>query len=414
VIHVRRKGKKFLAGSSLSVETATPVVNPQTFQTTASDIARASAQFRPNKKCGRTAVNKPSLVLVHQCQQKLDGRSERCSCKAKIPRADADRLVIEGTHKWLTAVRDGDTYVLTNSIVALVPKAKAPTQTVRVHGCFDITKGEKPERCYCNVQLSVPEADEMIADGTATWLMATREVRGVKQTYPIHNAIVLTAEEYAKRKSWIKAMKPGRPVAKFRAALRDALTVEQILDGLEDPEKFCNECPQVFPDGFSKPSYITPFTDKRADVYRPHSYLIECFHACIYWFWDTLLVGQKLGMSRGLFLIDAPEGAGELVTGKYDAPKLASVKAAHERATGGRRVKPKGNGPNNLSEPEPNYADYKKGDDYTDPGAGNALDAPDNPYVCLEVPDDVPPEPTLPPETLNPDKLFDQEARDDV
>ena len=68
--HVRRKGKKFLAGSSLSVETATPVVSSRTPQTTASDIARVSAQFQPKKRRNRTATNKPSLVLVHQCQQK--------------------------------------------------------------------------------------------------------------------------------------------------------------------------------------------------------------------------------------------------------------------------------------------------------------------------------------------------------
>jgi hypothetical protein len=349
-------------------------------------------------------------------------------------------MVVEGTHKWLTAVRDGNSYVLTNSIVALVPKAKPPTQTVRVHGCFDITKGElKPERCYCNVQLSVTEADEMIAGGTATWLMATREVHGVKQTYPIHNAIVLTAEEYAKRKSWIKAMIPGGPVAKFRAAaLRAVLTVEQILDGLEDPEKFCAGHPEIFPHGFAKPGYATPFKDRRADVYRPHSYLIRCFQACIAWFWDTLLVGQKLGMSRGLFVTDAPKGLGLLVTGGYDSKKLAIVKAAHNRDKNSRRVKPKGYGPDssdprgqetrttqNNSRPDPNYTGLKEGSDYeTETGertaAGRALGTSHDPYIRLEAPDDTPPEiaaeleHVLPPETLNPDKLFDQEAQDDV
>jgi hypothetical protein len=129
---------------------------------------------------------------------------------------------------------------------------------------------------------------------------------------------------------------------------------------------------------------------------------------------------------------------GLLVTGGYDSKKLAIVKAAHNRDKNSRRVKPKGYGPDssdprgqetrttqNNSRPDPNYTGLKEGSDYeTETGertaAGRALGTSHDPYIRLEAPDDTPPEiaaeleHVLPPETLNPDKLFDQEAQDDV
>jgi hypothetical protein len=54
-----------------------------------------------------------------------------------------------------------------------------------------------------------------------------------------------------------------------------------------------------------------------------------------------------LTMSRGLFLTDAPQGLGKLVSGGYDSNKAALINdvCQTEEDCGGRRVRPKGHGP---------------------------------------------------------------------
>jgi hypothetical protein len=345
-------------------QTAAPAAEP-----TAGQLAHAKAIFgnpKPNgngfDRAVRDAV-KPSLVLCHDCQQKLDGHGERCSCKSKIPRADAERKVADGTHKWLTTTKaDGTLYVSSQSIVSLTPKKEPSKDVVRIHACFDITKEHLPDRCYCDLHVTREEAEIMIAAGIATWLLVTRE----GTTYPLHNALVLTATEVAKREAAIRKMKrpKGPSVAKFLMTLQAAvskgiikkadadLSESEIWAGFKNPEEFCLDHPRLFPNGLEQSSYLSSFKDKRTNVYRQQSYFVEDLLYCTRWYWDRLLTGADLKTPVGdlndeapMFMRDAPEGMGLIVTGGYDSSQLARVKAAHDRDLHGRRVKPKGNGP---------------------------------------------------------------------
>src|ERR1700721_1102117 len=40
------------------------------------------------------------LIIVHSCLAALEGKQCR-SCKERIPRADAEHIVLLGTHKWV-------------------------------------------------------------------------------------------------------------------------------------------------------------------------------------------------------------------------------------------------------------------------------------------------------------------------
>jgi len=57
------------------------------------------------------------------------------------------------------------------------------------------------------------------------------------------------------------------------------------------------------------------------------------------------LVALRKKDGPGLFLKDAPQGCGLIVTGGYDAEKIEIVQAEHDKAEKGRRVVPSGAGP---------------------------------------------------------------------
>lgn len=313
-------------------QTAAPAAEPS-----AGQLAHAKAIFgnpRPNgngfDKAVRDAV-KPSLVLYHDCQQKLDGQGARCSCKSKIPRADAERKIAEGTHKWLTTTKaDGTLYVSSKSIVSLTPKLNPKSASILVHGCLDTP-------CYCSTHINPAAANKLVEEGRATWLEVSRN--GV--TYALHTSIILTAEEVTRRDTAIrKLLRPkGRPVEKFKLMLQDAveagrigqaeadLTDTQIWDGFKDPEKFSVEHPTLFPNGFERPSYFSPFSKNpsyKNNVLRRNSIFMTELLYCTAWYWDRLLTGEDLEKpignlndeSRGLPMItDDKNPYGQIVTG---------------------------------------------------------------------------------------------------
>jgi hypothetical protein len=61
--------------------------------------------------------------------------------------------------------------------------------------------------------------------------------------------------------------------------------------------------------------------------------------------WDEYLNKVGLSISRGEFMEDAPRSTGRLVSGGYDYEKIGYVTVANENAPHGRKVKPKGTGP---------------------------------------------------------------------
>jgi hypothetical protein len=374
---------------------------------------------------------KPSLVKFHQCAERVNGGNGRCSCKARIPRAEAEKLVAAGEAHFMITMRNGEPYVMNDSIVATVAKRDPSKDKVRIHACFNLDTETLPDRCYCNVHLTREGADQLIAERKAVWLTVTRN----GTTYDIHNAIVVIPGEIEKRKAEIRELKSpaGKAVAKFVAALRTAqinheiseadasLTKEQIIEGLNDPEKFCTDYPNIFPNGFVRGNYIMPFTDTRVNVYRSHSRIIDCLIECVDWYWNKLLVGVKLSIHQGKFMTEAPQGMGKLVTGGYDSAKLSLVSAAHERDKDGRKVKPKGNAPDSFDKddkasgaqdsslPDPNYAGFRLSNDY-EGAAGNALDKEDDPYREPETPEDVPQDPCLPDDLI---PKFDDRPNED-
>ncbi len=278
------RGKKYLAGSSLSVDTAvardtsTPVVDKNA-------VARVAAQFgnpkRGENKFDKTvrAIVSAPLVLYHQCQQKLDGHGARCTCTAKIPGADAEKLIAQGIAKYVVATRNGQPYEMKNSIVALVPKFVPAKKEVRVHACFNFRTENKPERCYCQSHLTRPEAAQLVKEGKAQWLEVTRD----GTAYELHNAVVLTAEEIEQRKTKIKDAK-SPALLRLLAEVRPLkLTRDEVLDGLAKPDDFCGTHPNI-----------------RHAV----------FWAAVRWYWNKILVDNKLGLSRGMFMPGAPRGAG--------------------------------------------------------------------------------------------------------
>jgi hypothetical protein len=327
-------------------QTAAPAAEP-----TAGQLAHAKAIFgnpKSNKngfdETVRNAV-KPSLVLYHDCQQKLDGHGERCSCKSRIPHADAERKIAEGTHKWLTTTKaDGTLYVSSKSIVSLTPRLNPKFASILVHGCLDTP-------CYCSTHINPAAASKLVEEGRATWLEVTRN--GV--TYALHTSIILTADEVARRDTAIrKLLRPrGRPVEKFKLMLQDSveagriaqaeadLTDTQIWDGFKDPEKFSVEHPALFPKGFERPSYLSPFSTNpsyKNNVLRRNSIFITELLYCTSWYWDRLLTGDDLDKpigdlndeTRGVPMVgDDQKPYGQMVTGGV-IDEIARVKDSGE------------------------------------------------------------------------------------
>ncbi len=110
--------------------------------------------------------------------------------------------------------------------------------------------------------------------------------------------------------------------------------------------------------------------------------LTDSFLQCTAWYWNKLIPS----VSRCLFMKNAPQGHGRLVTGGYNTEHIEYTVHAHNEKEKGRKVKPVGIGsdaferdPNERtagsqvdSAPDINYAGARTGEDY-EGAAGAAI-----------------------------------------
>lgn len=87
-------------------------------------------------------------------------------------------------------------------------------------------------------------------------------------------------------------------------------------------------------EGKKAPSIPVPPADRQCSSCTSSKPCRSCLHA-----WNSYLARIKYGVSRGLYMTNAPHGCGQLVCGGYDGAKLEQVNAAHDNAESGRKVK---------------------------------------------------------------------------
>jgi hypothetical protein len=342
------------------------------------------------------------LVTVHSCTSALHGKQCR-NCKSRVPRQNAERLVFDGTHKWVEFQREGKPYRSSKAVVAI----KARPEQVLVHIC------SLSERCYCKHYVEKNQAENLVIGGKASWRPVERKspVDGKRVQFEIHSAIVLSAAEIARVQAEIQRQKLPHtgPIARFRTAMAryhvgENLADEEILAAmcgkyviLELPLRAACDV-ALNGDAFALSRALRASTPTLTDY----------FLRCVGWYWNKLIPS----VMRYTYLKNAPQGKGILVTGNYDTladgdldliswhsvagdpyndddeeHSPASWHNAIHDAPQDRRVKPKGIGPDSFerddkalgaqsdSAPDPNYAGERKGEDYEGAAAKSVEDA---------------------------------------
>lgn len=281
-----------------------PQVVPPTPEPTVEEIAHVKAILGRSttsafNEAVREVLDEQQLVNVHTCPQKLYGGGP-CSCRSKIPRAEAEKLILKDTHKPIVVQKkDGTLYKMEHSIVAVIP-ADNP---VRVHMCFDQVTENQPDRCYCSKHVSRSQAEILIANGEAYWLIVQRG----DQTFPKHNAIVLTAATVAKIK--IESDKHVKEFREWLANTDSTITLDsnEVWAALTNPQNLVEKYPGLI--------------EKLGELIR-----------LAYEFWDSILIKADLHPDRGMTMSHAPAGQGQLVTGGYDSITLDEVSAHDDRS----------------------------------------------------------------------------------
>ena len=195
-----------------------------------------------------------------------------------------------------------------HSIVAVTPAVKP----IRVHLCHDQVTEPKPERCYCSMHVTNSQAEIMIANGEAYWLLVQRG----EQKFEKHNAIVLTAAKVAEIK-----IESDAHVKEFREWLAKTdsditLTADEVWAALTNPQSVMKR-------------------------YRSLNQKL----GFVYWLWETVLLKADLHPDRGMSMTLAPEGLGQIETGGYDAAKINEIAKWDDESLPAKPNRPSGHGP---------------------------------------------------------------------
>jgi len=175
-----------------------------------------------------------------------------------------------------------------------------PTKLVIVHTCFSQAEGESKNECSCSERVTEREAYRRVSTEEADWLIVNRN----GTSYANHSAIVIRQsrkEINDRRLSEKEKRTQQETVARFvrthlkwaSSAVRNGrfppmvlMTEAELIEAIAEPEQFRSDHPDW-----------------------PEDYLRRLEKDAF----DIKLSFEKMSMSRGRFMSDAPHGKGELV-----------------------------------------------------------------------------------------------------
>jgi len=215
------------------------------------------------------------------------------------------------------------------------PQAPQPPakKAVLVHTCFDQQIGDiKPDRCKCSAHFTKAEAYEAVDAGRASFLLV-KNPKTPKLTKN-HRAIVVHQQTVDGQTLFALAspLKPNRRDMRHEAiknkVRQDARRILQKLLSVgaispQDAQMTDTDLEAIF----QKPESFLEWISARKR-------LRDAFAAVVELWWNNILGYHRLHAEAGQFMSDADRGAGVLVTGGYDATKLAEVDGARETDTG--------------------------------------------------------------------------------
>jgi hypothetical protein len=209
----------------------------------------------------------------------------------------------------------------------------SPAKCIKVHFCFDQGAGEtKPDRCKCTVHFTKEEAYEAVDAGRASFLLV-KNPKTPKLTKN-HRAIAVHRQTVDGQALFAVAspLKPDR-----RDMRHEAISNKVRQDARRILQKL------LAVGAISPHDAQMTDADLEAIFQKPESFLEricarkrlrDAFSEVVTHWWNNLLGYHKLNLEAGQFMTDADRGAGELVTGGYNATKLNEVDGARETDTG--------------------------------------------------------------------------------
>jgi hypothetical protein len=171
------------------------------------------------------------------------------------------------------------------------------TSQIRFHDCFDFLAGEsKPRKCKCPNRVAPSEARRLVASGKAK-LLNSRSIVSLT----VHSAGTAISEDFTETdRQFIRA---------FRTLVPELnLSNSDALDAIKDPQNAIGA--------------------------RAHGASCQLSES----YWNKVLADQKLSISRGQFVSDAPHGQGELIYGGRGSEEVSNFRALFNKLIS-RRVK---------------------------------------------------------------------------